>query len=120
MEESVLDDLEELKSIRELDQALEESHRRPVLFFKHSLTCPISDRALRELQAYLGKADHRVSYKLITVQTSRHLSDEAASRLRLEHESPQAILVRKGRELWNASHYDITADSLDQAIRKLD
>ena len=113
-------DLEELTSIGELDQALNESHQRPVLFFKHSRTCPISHRAFRELQAYLDKADPRVSYKLITVQTARDLSDEAASRLHLEHESPQAILVRKGRELWNASHNDITAESLDQAIRKLD
>ena len=112
-----MDGLEELENIKQLDHALEESRERPVLLFKHSLTCPISTRAFRELQTYLDNADPRISYKLITVQTARSVSDEAASRLRLEHESPQAILVRHGRELWNASHSDITAESLDQAIR---
>ena len=112
-----MDGLEELENIQQLDHALEESRERPVLLFKHSLTCPISTRAFRELQTYLDNADPRISYKLITVQTARAVSDEAASRLRLEHESPQAILVRNGRELWNASHSDITAESLDQAIR---
>lgn len=115
-----MDDLEELKSIQELDQALDESRARPVLFFKHSLTCPISTRAFSELRSYLNNADPRISYKLITVQTARSVSDEAASRLRIEHQSPQAILVRDGRELWNASHNDITAEALDQAIRNTD
>jgi bacillithiol system protein YtxJ len=109
--------LEELKSIPELEHALDESRERPVLLFKHSLTCPTSRYALNELLSYLNKADPRISYKMITVQTARAVSDEAAARLRLEHQSPQAILVRNGRELWNASHYDITAETLDQKIR---
>ena len=114
-----MDDLEELKSIQQLDHALSESSERPVLLFKHSLTCSISTRAFRELQCHLDNADPRISYKLITVQTARSVSDEAASRLQLAHESPQAILVRNGRELWNASHSDITAQSLDQAIKNM-
>jgi bacillithiol system protein YtxJ len=114
------DNLKELHSIEELDGALAESTARPVLFFKHSLSCSISTRAFGELRSYLNNADPRISYKLITVQTARAVSDEAASRLRIEHKSPQAILVRNGRELWNASHYDITAEALDQAIRNTD
>jgi bacillithiol system protein YtxJ len=112
--------LNELHNIEELDGALAESHSQPILLFKHSLTCPISTRAFHELQSHLERADPRISYKLITVQTARAVSDEAASRLRIEHKSPQAILVRNGRELWNASHYDITASALDQAIRNTD
>lgn len=115
-----MENLEELRSIEDLDHALDESRERPVLLFKHSLTCPISTRAFSELQSYLSNADPRISYKLITVQTARAVSDEAASRLLVEHESPQAILVRNGRGLWNASHRDITASALDQAIRGTD
>jgi bacillithiol system protein YtxJ len=109
--------LEELKSVQELEVALTESDTRPVLLFKHSLTCPISTRALGELRSYLNNADPRLSYKLITVQTAPTVSNEAASRLQLRHQSPQAILVRNGAEIWNASHYDITASALEQAIR---
>ena len=115
----VVQDLEELNSIQELERVLDESRERPVLLFKHSLTCSISTRALNELQTYLSNRDPRICYKLITVQTARSVSDEAALRLNLEHETPQAILVRDGRELWNASHYDITAAALDRAIREL-
>jgi bacillithiol system protein YtxJ len=113
----MIDNLSELHNIEELDGALAESHIRPILLFKHSLTCSISRHAFDQLRSYLNSADPRISYKLITVQTAREVSDEAASRLRIEHQSPQAILVRNGRELWNASHYDITAEALDQAIK---
>lgn len=108
--------LNELNNLEELDGALAESHSRPLLLFKHSLTCPISTRAFNELQSHLERADPRISYKLITVQTARAVSDRAASKLRLTHQSPQAILVRNGDRIWSASHSDITASSLDQAI----
>jgi len=111
------DKLNELRCIEELELALKESDTRPVLFFKHSLTCPISTRAFGELQSYLDNADPRASYKLITVQSSRTVSDELASKLKLEHQSPQAILVQNGRELWNALHYKITASALAEAIK---
>ena len=114
------DKLDELRSIEELELALKESDIRPVLFFKHSLTCSISTRAFNELQSYLDKADPRVSYKLITIQKSHSVSNEAAARLKIEHQSPQAILVRNGRQLWNASHYDITVTRLEEAIRNID
>ena len=112
------DNLKELRSIEDLNRAIEESNERPVLFFKHSLTCPISARAYNEFKSYLKQADPRVSTNLITVQTARPVSNEASARLNLEHHSPQAILVRNGREVWNASHFAITVNALEDAISK--
>ena len=109
--------LNELKSVEDLNRALDESSARPVLLFKHSTTCPISARAYREFRSYLEEAEPQVSYNLITVQTARGVSNEAAARLGVEHHSPQAILVRDGREVWTASHFDITAKSLAAVIR---
>ena len=116
-EKTMPETLNELNSIEELNRVLKASTARLVLLFKHSLTCPISARAYREFQSYLEKAEPHVSYHLITVQTARAVSNEAAARLRVEHHSPQAILVRDGREVWNASHFEITAMKLDVVIK---
>ena len=113
------DDLKELKSVEELDHALAESKERPVLLFKHSTTCPISARAFREFKSHLEVSSPGVNYNLITVQSARRVSDEIESRLGLRHESPQAILVRNGQQVWNASHFSITAESLEEAIRAI-
>jgi thioredoxin 1 len=52
---------------------------------------------------------------VITVQTHRPLSDAAATRLGIRHETPQALLLRDGKVVWNASHFSITASALDRA-----
>jgi bacillithiol system protein YtxJ len=113
---AIMNNLKELRTIEELSLTLEQSSEKPVLIFKHSLTCPISARAFNEFQSYLEQADSRVSYHLITVQTARAVSNEVAARLKVEHESPQAILVRDGREVWSASHFAINVAALAQAI----
>ena len=50
------------------------------------------------------------------IATHRGLSDEAAARLGVRHETPQAILLRDGRPVWSASHFRITKQQLDAAI----
>ena len=106
-----------LHDVAALDAAIGESSERPVLIFKHSRSCGVSCEALDELQAHLDGSDGAVAYKLITVQTHRPVSDAAAQRLGLRHETPQAILLRDGKIIWNASHFRITAAQLDQALK---
>jgi bacillithiol system protein YtxJ len=104
-----------LSDIDGLEAAIEESRERPVLLFKHSRTCGISMEALDELHLH-ATGTPAVSYKLITVQSHRSVSDEAARRFGIRHETPQAILLRDGRPVWSASHFRITAAQLSQAI----
>lgn len=108
-----------LNDVQSLDAAIAESVDRPVLLFKHSRYCGVSCEALDELQSHIdGSADGKVSYRMITVQTHRPVSDAVAQRLGLRHETPQAILLRDGKVIWNASHFRITATQLDQALPK--
>ena len=105
-----------LSDLVELEAAIAESCERPVLLFKHSRTCGISHGALDELQAHVARNAGSAAYKLITVQSHRGISDEAAMRLGVRHETPQAILLRDGRPVWKASHFSITADHLDRLL----
>jgi bacillithiol system protein YtxJ len=106
-----------LHDVQSLDAAIDESRERPVLLFKHSRFCGVSCEALDELQAHIdAQAGGAVAYKMITVQTHRPVSDAAAQRLGLRHETPQAILLRDGKVIWNASHFRITATQLDRAL----
>jgi bacillithiol system protein YtxJ len=112
---SLLDDLHALEA------AIEESRTRPVLLFKHSRSCGISCEALDELRAHVETTTpSSTAYKLITVQSHRHVSDHAAERLGVRHETPQAILIRDGRPVWRASHFRITARALTEALEETD
>ena len=98
------------------DAALEElfarSHERPVLLFKHSDSCPISARAYRQMEGV------EAPVSIVVVQKNREVSRAVERRTGVRHETPQALVLRNGRAVWNASHFDITADVVEQAVRE--
>ena len=108
--------LTHLSDVAALDVAITESRERPVLLFKHSRTCGISCEALDELHLHIDGANGSASYKLITVQSHRHVSDAVSLRFGIRHQSPQAILIRDGIAVWNGSHFRITVEELDKVI----
>lgn len=108
--------LTHLHDLESLEAAIEESRERPVLLFKHSRTCGISCEAYDELRSHLDTVTAEAAYKVITVQSHRHVSDQAATRLGVRHETPQAILLRHGKPVWKASHFRITAAALADAL----
>ncbi len=87
------------------------SKDRPVVIFKHSLTCPISASAYDQMAEFEGEV------ALIEVQRARELSTEIENRLGVAHESPQVIVLRNGQVVWNASHFRITAAAVAAAVR---
>jgi bacillithiol system protein YtxJ len=109
--------LQQLTSPDQIDALLEESASRPVLLFKHSVSCGTSAYALDELQELLER-DHvaDVRYAVVVVQSDRATSNAIATRLGVRHETPQALLLRDGRVVWSASHHRLTADTLAKAV----
>ena len=106
-----------ISGIDELERMLAESRTRPLLLFKHSYTCGVSAEALDEVYAHIEEQARGVRYAMVTVQTHRDVSNAIAERLGIRHETPQAILVRNGRAVWNASHFRVTASEVDRAIQ---
>lgn len=99
----------ELDSLVELDHIDQLSNRQPVLIFKHSTRCPISKAALNRLERAWTAEDaqrHRVYY--LDLLAHRDISDAVATRYHVQHESPQALVIRNGQCAHHASHTAIT------------
>ena len=92
-----------------LERLLLDSKDHPVVLFKHSNTCGISSAAYREME----KLDN---VNLLEVQSARELSKEIESITGIEHESPQVIVLKNGKAVWNASHYGVKAVAVTDAI----
>lgn len=108
---------DEIGSTAVLAEMLKLSEQQPVLFFKHSRTCGVSDRAFREFERYLESPESAaVRNCVIVVQTAREASNALAHLVSVEHESPQAILVRNGRAIWNDSHLALKSEKLKTAV----
>lgn len=97
-----------LESNEKLDELFEASNEKPVILFKHSVTCPISSDVYHEV----SNADAEIN--LVVVQTARNISTAIAERTGIRHESPQAIIIKNGQAIYNASHYDVTVEELEE------
>ena len=95
-----------------LEELFARSHEGPVLLFKHSSSCPISARAYSQMEGV------ETPVSIVVVQQSRELSREIEQRTGVPHETPQALVLRDGRAVWNASHFDVTAQAVRQAVRE--
>lgn len=100
----------------QLQEALERSEQEPVVLFKHSTACPISARANEQMTQLSDDGDAPAVYRLV-VQDARALSDTIAERFDIQHETPQAIVVRDGQPVFNDSHQAVTADAVREAAR---
>ncbi len=101
-----------LADTKALEELFEISHSKPVVLFKHSTTCPISSAAYQEMSRYGGDVS------LLIVQQSRDISRAVEARTGVRHESPQAIVLRNGQAVWNASHWSVRRGAVEHAVRE--
>ncbi len=93
----------------QLQDLLEASRKKPVLIFKHSTRCSVSMMVKRGFEtAWKGSNDTFPAY-FLDLLSYRSVSDKIADTLDVEHQSPQLIVVKDGKAVYNASHEDIDA-----------
>ncbi len=97
------------KSIEELD-ALLQTHGGGWIF-KHSTRCPISAAAEAEFEKFAAAHPDVAVYRVLVIE-DRAISNAIAEKLAIPHASPQAILIREGKPVWSATHWDITEREL--------
>lgn len=100
-----------VESLEVLDALFEESHRRPVVLFKHSNSCGISAHIFEQV----GEVDARVN--VIVIQENRQISNAIAERTGHRHQSPQAFVIRDGKAVYHATHYGITAKDIEAGLK---
>ncbi|HMS40270.1 MAG TPA: bacillithiol system redox-active protein YtxJ [Pyrinomonadaceae bacterium] len=101
----------EIDSPETLETLFQQSFDVPILLFKHSVTCPISTNVYDEVSAVEGEIN------LVIVQKARNISNLIAEKTEIRHQSPQAIILRDGKAIYHASHYDITAEDINSEMR---
>ncbi len=106
-------DWEDLNDHSQLVQLFEEEI--PVLIFKHSTRCSISSMALSRFES---EWEAKTNCKLIFLDLLAHrdLSNEIETITGIQHQSPQVIVVLKGKPIYNASHNSISVQKIEQLI----
>lgn len=103
-----------LENIEELDAIEKESFEKPVAIFKHSTTCGISRMAWNLFQKNYNISNDQMSLYYLDLLALRDISNEIALRFGVQHQSPQLIVIKDGRAIFNTSHESIDAKELEQ------
>jgi bacillithiol system protein YtxJ len=106
--------LEQLSALEEIDKA---SFTHPILIFKHSTRCSISDVA----KARLDREDNLngVDFYYLDLIKHRDISNALAEKYNVHHESPQILLIHKGECVYDESHIGITMAEIKEQVTSL-
>ena len=98
----------DLTDLGQLNQIIQDSTEKPVVVFKHSTRCSVSRMALKQFENEFNLMDEVDTYFLDLI-SYRDVSNEIASRFQVVHQSPQLVLIKDGKSIYDASHSEIDA-----------
>ncbi|PPK85791.1 bacillithiol system protein YtxJ [Neolewinella xylanilytica] len=100
--------------LHDVEAIIERSSQTPCLILKHSTTCPISSLAKHRLEKQWDLQEVAIAPYYLDLLRHREVSHHIASTFGVRHESPQVLLIKDGKCIYDASHLDIRVDELRQ------
>lgn len=105
----------QLTDLGQLNEILEISNEKPVVIFKHSTRCSVSRMALRHFENEFD-LEGKVTPYFLDLLNHRNISNEIATKFEVEHQSPQLLLISKGKCIYDASHNAIEVESIHRYL----
>jgi len=101
-----------LTSPDQLQLIREKSFTTPQVIFKHSTRCSTSSMVLNRLERSAAPAN--IDFYYLDLLAYRTISNKIAEEFAVYHESPQVLLIRNGKCVYDESHMAITMDELTE------
>lgn len=103
-----------LNSSETLEQLINLSQQKPQVIFKHSTRCSISSMAKSRLEK--SPAPEEASFYYLDLLSYRQLSNSVAELFGVEHESPQILMIKDGKCVYDESHTGINMNEIIEQL----
>ena len=104
-----------LTNISQLDEIAALSAETPVAIFKHSTRCGVSRMVLKQFENEF-RPDTKVTPYFLDLLAHRDVSNAISEKFNVMHQSPQLLLIKDGKSVYDASHGDISPAELSQNL----
>jgi|SRR5256885_13707185 monothiol bacilliredoxin len=94
----------------QLKQIISKSQIRPQVIFKHSTRCSISAVALNRLQKVNQPSD--IDFYFLDLLAHRGVSNKIVDLFKIDHESPQVLVIKDRECVYEESHLGISMDEI--------
>ena len=106
-----------LEDISQLDQISKDSISKTVVLFKHSVTCGISAGAKNRLESQWDLVKTDIDFYYLDLLSHRDISSAIADRWGVRHQSPQIVVIKDDKAIYNTSHGSISASDLESKVK---
>lgn len=103
-----------LTDLKQIDEIKNETGYSVI--FKHSTRCSISLMAKRAFEYDKDVIPENTKLYFLDLISHRDISAYIAEKFSVHHESPQALLIKDGECILDASHSDISAEEIAESI----
>lgn len=100
----------------QLDEIISLSASKPVLIFKHSTTCGISRMALKTFEREFDFEETEIELYFLDLLNYRALSQDISTKFNVMHQSPQVLVIKNGKVIYNDSHYSISVNDIKKIL----
>ena len=109
--------MDKIETVEQFEAWLAKHPEKKHLLFKRSTRCPTSHMAFEYVQRFAGTHPD-MQYAYVNVIEDRPTSNHIAAITGVAHQSPQVLLFKNSRVIWNDSHHQINEDNLDLQCTK--
>lgn len=100
-----------------IEEIKESSALQPILIFKHSTRCSISSMALNRLERDWKSEDmKRMKAFFLDLIKNREVSNAVATAFSIPHQSPQVLIIKDGKCIYDNSHMGISYREISQQL----
>ncbi len=93
-----------------------EQNEKIIVFFKHSTTCSISRMALDRFEKKWQLSNKKIIPVYLDIWQHREVSNFLAAYFSIRHESPQVLVIKNGKCIYNASHGSISFTDIEKLV----
>ena len=104
-----------LTNLNQLDEIIALSAETPVAIFKHSTRCGVSRMVLKQFENEF-RPDTKVTPYFLDLLANRDVSNAISEKFNVMHQSPQLLLIKGGKSVYDASHGDISPEELSRNL----
>ena len=104
------------KQLDEINRQSFDNHITGIVLFKHSTRCSISSMALNRIERSWDLQKESVPIYYLDLLNYRDISEKIAQIYSLLHQSPQILVIKNGKCIYNASHSEISVHNIKIAI----
>jgi len=104
-----------LQNEEQLNDIISSSADQPKVIFKHSTRCSISSMAKNRLDK--KAAPENIDFYYLDLLKYRSISNKIASDLQVPHQSPQVLVIKDGKCVYDESHSGITMEDIVDQVK---